>query len=81
MYQGKLNLYRFAKLANEELLLVGLLQAKGLYSTKFLEKYKKNPNHFKIKVIATKILYSLIFGILPLLPILTYFQIVNNLID
>ena len=81
MNQEKLKLYRFAKLANEELLLEGLLQTKGLYPMKFLEKYKKKPNHFKIRVVATKILYSLIFGILPLLPILTYFQIVENLID
>ena len=81
MNQEKLYLYRFAKLANEELLLVGILQTKGLYPTKFLEKYKEKPKHFKIKVVATKILYSLIFGILPLLPILTYFQIVENLID
>ena len=81
MNQEKLNLYRFAKLANEELLLEGLLQTKGLYPTKFLDKYKKKPKHFKIRVIATKILYSLIFGILPLLPILTYFQIVENLIN
>ena len=81
MNQEKSNLYRIAKLANEELLLEGLLQNKGLYPTQFLEKYKEKPKHFKIKVVATKILYSVIFGILPLLPIITYFQIVENLID
>ena len=79
VYKEKFILFRFAKLANEELLLKGLLHTKGRYPTKFLEKYKNKPYHFKIKVIATKILYSLIFGILPLLPILTYFQIVENL--
>lgn len=81
MDQGKLTLYHFAKLTNEEILLQGMLQTKRQYPTKFLEKYRRKPNHFKIKVIATKILYSIIFGILPLLPVLTYFQIARNLID
>jgi len=51
MNLGKLNLFHFAKLTNNELLLEGLLQTKGLYQVKFLEKYKKKPNHFKIKIL------------------------------
>ena len=64
MDQGKLTLYHFAKLTNEELLLQGILQTKRQYPTKFLEKYRKKPNHFKIKVIATKILYSIILNLI-----------------
>ncbi|MFX1570856.1 MAG: hypothetical protein ACFFCV_21160, partial [Promethearchaeota archaeon] len=74
-----LSLYTFAKYANRELLLESLLQSKGTYQTLFLERFKKNQRTFKIKVIATKILYSIIFGILPILLIATYLEIIETL--
>ena len=74
-----LSLYTFAKYANRELLLESLLQSKGTYQTLFLERFKKNQRTFKIKVIVTKILYSIIFGILPLILIATYLQIIETL--
>ncbi len=77
--EKRVSLYTIAKYANRELLLESLLQSKGSYQTLFLERYKKTQRTFKIKVIATKILYSIIFGILPILLILTYLEIIESL--
>ncbi len=74
-----LSLYTYAKYANRELLLETLLQSKGTYQTLFIERFKKNQRSFKIKIIATKILYSVIFGILPILLIATYLEIMESL--
>ena len=79
MTEKSLSLYTIAKYANRELLLESLLQAKGSYQSLFLERYKKRRRTFKVKVIATKLLYSVIFGILPILLILTYLEIIQSL--
>ncbi|MFW9972176.1 MAG: type II CAAX prenyl endopeptidase Rce1 family protein [Candidatus Odinarchaeota archaeon] len=79
MTEKALSLYTLAKYANQELLLESLLQAKGSYQSLFLERYKKRKRALKIKVIGTKILYSIIFGLLPVLLILTYLEIIRNL--
>ncbi|MHA2131324.1 MAG: hypothetical protein ACW99L_15275, partial [Promethearchaeota archaeon] len=52
---------------------------KGIYLSGMLERYKSKERSLKIKVIVTKIIYAFIFGILPIMPLLTYFQIVENL--
>lgn len=75
----KLNLFSLAKYTNKELLLESLLQSKGIYITGILERYKSKEQSLKIKIIATKIIYAVVFGILPIMPLLTYFQIVENL--
>ena len=77
--EKSLSLYTLAKYANRELLLEALLQSKGTYQTLFIERFKKNQRSFKIKIIVTKILYSVIFGILPILLIETYLEIMENL--
>ena len=61
--ENGLSLYAIAKFTNRELLLESLLQSKGSYQSSFLEKYEKTQRTFRFKVIATKILYSIIFGI------------------
>ena len=78
MTAKSLSLYAIAKYANQELLLESLLQAKGSFQSLFLEKYRKRQRTLKIKVIATKILYSVIFGILPVMLIFTYIEIIQS---
>ncbi|MFX1379908.1 MAG: hypothetical protein ACFFA4_12535 [Promethearchaeota archaeon] len=77
MTKKSLTLYAIAKYANKELLLESLIQGKGSYQSLFLEKYKKRERSFKIKVIITKILYSIIFGLLPIVLVLTYLEIIQ----
>lgn len=75
----KLNLFSLAKYTYKELLLETSLQSKGIYLSGILEKYKSKERTLKIKAILSKIIYAFIFGILPLIPLLIYFQIVENL--
>ncbi|MFX0022817.1 MAG: type II CAAX prenyl endopeptidase Rce1 family protein [Candidatus Hermodarchaeota archaeon] len=78
MTEKSLSLYAIAKYANKELLLESLLQAKGSFQSLFLERYRKRQRSLKIKVLATKILYSIIFGILPVMLIFTYIEIIQT---
>ena len=77
--ENGLSLYAIAKITNRELLLESLLQSKGSYQSSFLEKYEKTQRTFRFKVIATKILYSIIFGILPIILIFTYLEVIESL--
>jgi len=81
MSEKKLSLFSIAKKVNKELYLESLLQTKGIYQLKILERYKKQQRILKIKVLISKIIYALIFGILPIIPSLVYTQIVDNLLD
>ena len=75
----KLNIFSLAKYTNKELLLETSLQSKGIYLSGILESYQGKERTLKIKAIVSKIIYAFIFGILPIMPLLTYFQIVENL--
>lgn len=77
--ENTLSLYTIAKYTNRELILESLLQSKGSYKSLFLENFKKNQRTFKIKIIAIKILYSVIFGILPIILVLNYLEIIEGL--
>lgn len=81
MSEKKLSLLSIAKYTNKELYLESLLQSKGIYQLRILERYKKKQRILKIKVIISKIIYALIFGILPIMPSLTFIRIVDNLLD
>jgi len=72
-------LYTIAKFTNRELLLESLLQSKGTFQSSFLEKYKKTQRNFRLKVVVTKLLYSIIFGILPIILVFTYLEIIESL--
>ena len=75
----QIKLFSLAKYTHKELLLETSLQSKGIYLSGILEKYKSKERTLKIKAILSKIIYAFIFGILPLMPLLIYFQIVENL--
>ncbi len=81
MPSQKLSLLSLVRYTKNELLLESFLQAKGEHRYRILERYKKKGRSLKLKVIITKIIYAVIFGILPIMPLLTYFQIIENLIE
>lgn len=81
MCDKKLSLFSIAKKVNKELYLESLLQTKGIYQLKILERYKKQQRILKIKVLISKIIYALVFGFLPIIPSLVYSNIVDNLLD
>ncbi len=81
MSEKKLSLFSIAKKVNKELYLESLLQTKGIYQLKILERYKKKQRILKIKILISKIIYALIFGFLPIIPSLVYLNIIDNLLD
>jgi len=81
MFQDNMSLFALAKYTYKELLLEEYIQSKGLFKSRFIERYKHKQKLIKIKIIVIKVLYSIIFGILPILPVLTYMQIVDYLED
>ncbi len=77
----KISLFSIAKYTNKELLLEGLLQSKGIYQLRILERYKYKQRSLKIKVIVSKIVYAIIFGILPIMILIPYFLIIEDLME
>jgi membrane protease YdiL (CAAX protease family) len=81
MRNHKSTLLTLAKYINQELLIDELFWAKDLTQDTILSKYRKKKRIIKIKIIITKIFYSIIFGILPVIPLFTYFEIQNQFIN
>ncbi len=69
--------YSLAKYASRELLVEELVLSKGGAKSYYLEKYIHHPFRIKLKVIFTKLFFAITFGIIPVLPLLTYYEIVR----
>lgn len=76
-----LSLYYFAKYTSKELLIEELVLTKGGNKSYFLNKYNNHPFRFKLKVILSKLFYAIIFGVLPVIPLLTYLELINLFMD
>ncbi|MFW9785945.1 MAG: hypothetical protein ACFFFB_26910, partial [Candidatus Heimdallarchaeota archaeon] len=81
MRNNKLTLYYIAKYTNYELLVDELILTKGTNQSDSLEKIKRRKRSIQFKIFRMKILYAIIFGILPIAPLLGYFEIADYLID
>ncbi|MBY9019909.1 MAG: hypothetical protein KGD67_02545 [Candidatus Lokiarchaeota archaeon] len=79
--ESSLSTYYFAKFSSRELLLEELVFMKGGNKLFFLERYENKPFRFKVKVVLTKLFLAIIFGVIPVLPYLTYLEIVNLLLN
>ena len=71
--------YSIAKYPTREILMESQMASAGGHQAKFIEKLKKNKNYIKHQAWALKIVFSFLFLFLPLLPLLTYFQIAENM--
>ena len=78
MPNDKLNLSKIAKFVNQEMLIEELLLVNA---ENLLKKYSKKKKLLKIKILATKIFYSIIFGILPIIPLMTYFEMRDGIVN
>ena len=77
MSKDKLNLIKLAKFVNQEIFIEELLRTD---TKNLLKRYNKKKNQLKIKILITKIFYSVFFGILPAIPLMTYFEMINGVI-
>ena len=76
-----LSLYYLAKFTSKELLIEELVFTKGGNQSYFLNKYNNRPFRIKLKVILTKLFYAAIFGIMPVIPLLTYLELISLFMD
>ena len=74
-----LGLYLISKNLSQEILMDEHLQSRGIYYSAISENYAEKKTQFKRKVILTKIFYAIIFGVLPVIPILAYFEYIRIL--
>jgi len=77
MGEEVLTSYNLAKYASRELLVEELVLSKGGAKSYYLGKYIRHPFRLKLKVIFTKLFFAITFGIIPVLPLLTYYEIVR----
>ena len=66
--------YSLAKQINHEVFLDAQLQTAGSKQDQILEKIEKSNNYIRNNIIAMKLVFAIVLSVLPLLPLLTYFQ-------
>lgn len=71
--------YSLAKYPNYEIIMESQMASAGAHQAKFIEKLKKNNKYIKHQALALKIVFSFLFLFLPLLPLVTYFKIADNM--
>jgi membrane protease YdiL (CAAX protease family) len=72
-----LSLYYLAKYTSKELLIEELVFTKGGNKSYYLNKYNNHPFRFRLKIVLTKLFYAIIFGVMPVIPLLTYLELIN----
>ena len=81
MKNNKLSTYSLAKNISYEILIEEQLQLKSEATSRLLEKYNKKRTSLKVKFLSYKIINAIIFGILPLFPLMAYMDISRFLVD
>ncbi|MFX0181405.1 MAG: hypothetical protein ACFE78_14580 [Candidatus Hodarchaeota archaeon] len=81
MKNNKLSTYLLAKNISYEILIEEQLQLKSIASSRLLEKYNKKRTSLKVKFISYKIINAIIFGILPIFPLMAYMDISTFLVN
>ncbi len=77
MKNNKLSTYSLAKNISYEILIEEQLQLKSEATRRILERYSKRRSSLKLKFVSYKIINSIIFGILPLFPLIAYLELSN----
>ncbi|KKM77007.1 hypothetical protein LCGC14_1374430 [marine sediment metagenome] len=77
MNDKKLSLFSLSKLTTYEILIEEQIEQLGTVRFQYFKRYLSSQNSLKRRFIISKISGAVIFGILPLIPLLTYFQILN----
>ncbi len=81
MKNNKLSTYSLAKNISYEILIEEQLQLKSEATSRLLEKYNKRKTSLKVKFLSYKIINAIIFGILPIFPLMAYIDISRFLVD
>ena len=79
MEEEKLKYYSLSKYTCYEILMESQIASAGAHQARLIEKFKKNKNYIKTQFIVLKIVFSILFLFLPVLPLFTYFEISEQL--
>ncbi len=81
MEEEKLKYYSLSKYTCYEILMESQIASAGAHQARLIEKFKKNKNYIRNQFIALKIVFAFLFLFLPILPLFTYFEISEHLIN
>jgi len=77
MKSNKFSTYFLAKNISYEILIEEQLQLKSEATRRILERFSKRRSSLKLKFVSYKIINSIIFGILPIFPLIAYLELSN----
>jgi len=81
MKDNKISTYSLAKNISYEIIIEEQLQLRSEATSRLLEKYNKRRRSLKVKFLTYKIINAIIFGVLPLFPLMAYMDISRFLVD
>ncbi|MFX0018485.1 MAG: hypothetical protein ACFFDL_11850 [Promethearchaeota archaeon] len=81
MKDNKISTYALAKNISYEIIIEEKLQLKSEATSRLLEKYNKKRTSLKVRFLSYKIINAIIFGILPIFPLMAYLDISRFLVD
>jgi len=79
MKKKKLILFSMAKYITREVIFQEQIHYSDAFRTRLFENYKKSQKFLRNKIITTKISGAIIFGVLPIIPLITYLKIIQYL--
>ncbi|MFX1478281.1 MAG: hypothetical protein ACFFCI_09120, partial [Promethearchaeota archaeon] len=79
MEKKQKSFYSLAKNVSHEILMEGQIASSGAHQARLIEKFKKNKNYIKHQFLGLKIVFSFLFVVLPILPLMTFFQASSQL--
>ncbi|MHA1486865.1 MAG: hypothetical protein ACTSSC_06805, partial [Promethearchaeota archaeon] len=74
-----LKLFSLSKFTNFEMIMDSQLASSGAHQAKILEKYAKNNKYIRNQAISLKFISALLMVLMPLLSIIMYFEIMENM--
>ncbi|MFX1269639.1 MAG: hypothetical protein ACFFAK_16890, partial [Promethearchaeota archaeon] len=80
MKDNKISTYALAKNISYEIIIEDQLQLKSEAASRLLERYSKRRTSLKVKFLSYKIINAIIFGILPIFPLIAYMDISRFLV-
>ena len=79
MTEKKITLYYMAKFITHEVILEEQIHYSDAFRTRLFENIKKSKKFLRNKILTTKISSAIIFGVLPIIPLITYLKIIQYL--
>ncbi|MFX1501248.1 MAG: type II CAAX prenyl endopeptidase Rce1 family protein [Promethearchaeota archaeon] len=81
MEEENLKFYQLSKYTCYEVLMESQIASAGAHQARLIEKFKKNNNYIKTQFITLKIVFSILYLLLPIFPLASFFSINEHLTE